>query len=84
MSRIQERKQQRREYLTQKGKAYIKGALVYIPPVTPDTLPSEEVLVRGSEQPYQAQSEMLVRPATQEQESPAGQLLRVSEGEPQD
>ncbi len=54
-----------------------------VPPVTPNTLPAEEVLVRGSEEPQQAQSEMLVRPATAEQVTPKTQLLRVVEGEPQ-
>ncbi len=45
-------------------------------PITPDTLPAEEVLVRGSEVPLQAQRQLLVRPATPEQEPPTEQPLR--------
>src|SRR5438105_4604828 len=33
----------------------------YVPPVTANTLPVEEVLVRGSEQPVQEQSKVLLR-----------------------
>ncbi len=37
------------QLIIKRGKA--AKQLPYIPPVTPDTLPAEEVLVRGSEQP---------------------------------
>ncbi|HZT43960.1 MAG TPA: hypothetical protein VFA07_17470 [Chthonomonadaceae bacterium] len=33
----------------------------YVPPVTGDTFPAEEVLVRGSEEPAQEQSKVLLR-----------------------
>src|SRR5262245_15619593 len=33
----------------------------YIPPVTPNTLPAEEVLVRGSQEPEEEQSAVLLR-----------------------
>jgi hypothetical protein len=60
-------------YLVQKADE--AATLPYIPPVTPDTLPAEEMLVRGSEEP-QAGSETLVRPSTATRETPAEQLLR--------
>ncbi len=56
--------------------------LPYIPPVTPDTLPAEELLVRGAEEPKQAQSEVLVRPVMHEQETPSEQLLCVTDDKP--
>jgi uncharacterized integral membrane protein len=50
----------------------------YAPPVGMNS--PEEILVRGSEQPPVAQSEVLLRAAQmQEQETPAEELLRVSQ-----
>jgi hypothetical protein len=53
------------------------AALTYIPPITPNTLPADEILVRGSEEPPIAQREVLLRAAKQE-ETPKEELLRVS------
>ncbi len=50
----------------------------YVPPVTPDTLPADEILVRGSKEPPIAQSAVLLR-AAKEQETPKKELLRISE-----
>ena len=147
MSRIQERKKQRREYLKKKGTAYTKIGLAtvlvvpiplalcilfaffikildlpspapdidplkftvvtsllglftfacwrlvmftrkthqetkqlpYVPPVTPATLPTEEILVRGVEEPTGQQSEFLLRGAQGSAETPAGELLRSTD-----
>jgi hypothetical protein len=49
-----------------------------VPPVTVDTLPAEEVLVRSSAEPTVRQSEMLLRAATG-QEMPTEELLRVGQ-----
>jgi hypothetical protein len=51
----------------------------YVPPVTPDTLPADEILVRGSEEPPVVQSEVLLRAAKAGQETPQEELLRVSQ-----
>jgi hypothetical protein len=48
----------------------------YVPPVTPDAFPADEILVRGSEEPSVAQSEVLLR-ATNEKETPKEELLRA-------
>jgi hypothetical protein len=53
-------------------------AIPYVPPVSPDTLPTDEILVRGSEEPPVMQSEVLLRAATG-QETPKEELLRVSQ-----
>ena len=50
--------------------------LPYVAPIAPDTLPAEEILVRGSSEPPVAQSEVLLR-AAQGQETPKEELLRV-------
>jgi|SRR5579871_2659238 len=50
----------------------------YVPTVTPNTLRADEILVRGSEEPLVAQSEVLLRAAQQMQETPKEELLRVS------
>jgi hypothetical protein len=50
--------------------------LPYVPPVTLNTLPANEVLVRGSQQPATPHKEVLLRPA-QGGETPADQLLRI-------
>jgi hypothetical protein len=55
----------------------IKG-VPYVPPIVTGTLPADEILVRGSDQPPVAQSEVLVR-AANEQETPKEELLRVSQ-----
>jgi hypothetical protein len=47
----------------------------YVPPVTADTLPADEILVRGSEEPPIAQNAVLLR-AAKGQETPAEELLR--------
>jgi hypothetical protein len=49
----------------------------YVPPVNADSLPAEEVLVRGSVAPPVAQSEVLLRAATA-LETPKEELLRVT------
>jgi hypothetical protein len=51
----------------------------YSPPVTPDTFPANEILVRGSEEPPVAQSEILLRAAQKGEETPKEELLRVSQ-----
>jgi hypothetical protein len=51
--------------------------LPFVPPVTPNTLPAEEVLVRGSEEPT-VQSGLLLR-AAQGVETPKEELLRIAE-----
>jgi hypothetical protein len=50
--------------------------LPYVPPVTAATLPAEEILVRGSEEPPVQQSEVLLR-AAKPQETPEEELLRI-------
>jgi len=50
--------------------------LPYVPPLNPDTLPAEEVLVRGAEEPPIVPSEVLLR-ATNERETPKEELLRA-------
>jgi hypothetical protein len=50
----------------------------YVPPVTPDTLPANEVLVRGAQPPPVVPSEVLLR-AAQGEETPKEELLRVAE-----
>ena len=49
--------------------------IAYIPPVRPDILPADEILVRGSEEPPVVQSTVLVR-ASQGIETPKEELLR--------
>ena len=55
--------------------------LPYVPPVTADTLPAEEVLVRGSEEPVQKQSKVLLRGTQSGLESAEQELLRSSQGQ---
>jgi Zn-dependent protease with chaperone function len=57
-------------------------ALTLVPPLTPNTLPADEILGRASEKPPITQSEILLRPA-QAQETPQQELLRVSKGNQQ-
>jgi hypothetical protein len=52
-----------------------------IQPVTTAYLPAEEVLVRGSQEPIQEQSAVLLRAAGEGDEVPAEELLRASTGE---
>jgi hypothetical protein len=52
------------------------GRIPYIPPVTPDTFPADEILVRGAEEPSDAQSEALLRAAAG-QETPKEELVRA-------
>jgi hypothetical protein len=54
--------------------------LAYIPPVTPDTLPVEEILVRGSEEPPVVTSAILLR-AANGQETAKEELLRITDHE---
>jgi hypothetical protein len=49
--------------------------LHYAPPITPDTLPADEILVRGSDEPSVVQSQVLLR-AAKEQTRQDEQLLR--------
>ena len=58
----------------------ITRRMPYVPPVTASTLPAEETLVRASEEPTVAQSEILLRAAHAEQETPQQELLRGSQG----
>ena len=51
--------------------------LRYVPPVTADTLPANEILIRSSEEPPVAQSEVLMR-AAQGQETPKEELVRMA------
>jgi hypothetical protein len=60
--------------LMDKGRAATR--IPYVPPVTPDTLPADEILVRGAEEPLIAQNEVLLRAARQGQETPKEELLR--------
>jgi hypothetical protein len=53
-------------------------AIPYVQPVTINTLPAEEVLVRGSEEPIQEQSTSLLRAAGERDEFPVEELLRAS------
>jgi hypothetical protein len=53
----------------------------YVPPVNANALPADEVLVRSSEEPAVAQSEVLLRAAQRGQETAKEELLRVSAGE---
>jgi|SRR5579871_414311 len=57
-------------------RAYKAIQIPHIPAVVPDLLPAEEVLVRGSEEPPVAQSDILLRASITEQETPPEQLLR--------
>jgi hypothetical protein len=52
--------------------------LPFVAAVTPDTFPADEILVRGSEAPVQAQRDVLLR-AAMGQETPQEELLRVSQ-----
>ena len=58
--------------MTFKGAKEKVAQLPYVAPVTPDTLPAEEVLVRGTQEP-QAGRETLVRAATPTLEETAQQ-----------
>ena len=53
--------------------------LSHVPPVTADTLPSEEVLVRGSEEPTQEQSKVLLRGTDGSTDTGEQELLRSSQ-----
>jgi ABC-type uncharacterized transport system permease subunit len=53
--------------------------LAFVAPVTPNTLPADEILVRGAEQPTVQQSEVLLRAAQAGQETAKEELLRVSQ-----
>ena len=57
-------------------------SLPYFPPVTIDTLPAEEVLVRSSQEPTQEHSAVLLRAAGESNDTPAEQLLRAAVSEP--
>jgi hypothetical protein len=56
-------------------------AIPYIPPVIADLLPAKEVLVRGSQEPSQDQSTMLLRATGDGAEVSSDELLRASIGE---
>lgn len=54
--------------------------LPYVPPVTPDSLPAEEVLLRGSQEPLQEQGKTLLRAADgSSADTPEQELLRASQ-----
>jgi hypothetical protein len=53
-----------------------EAAIEFVPPVTPGTLPAEEVLVRGSEEPTQDQRTLLLRAADGSANGPADPRLR--------
>jgi hypothetical protein len=50
-----------------------------VPPVTPSTLPAEEILVRGATEPS-APNETLLRATVKGEETKAQELLRSSQG----
>jgi hypothetical protein len=56
------------------------ACLPYVPPVHPNALPADEILVRSSEAPMVAQGEVLLR-AARETCAPQEELLRMSVGE---
>lgn len=51
----------------------------YVPPVTPSTLPAEEILVRGTTEPF-GPSETLLRASVKGKEANAEAMLRVVAG----
>ena len=53
----------------------------YVPPVTASTLPAEEVLVRGAEEPKQEQSKVLLRGIDNSTGTGKQELLRGSQGQ---
>ena len=55
--------------------------LAYVPPVTADTLPADEILVRAADEPPVEQSSVLLRAAQAGLETAKAELLRVSQGE---
>lgn len=57
-------------------KAKIEVARHYAPPVTLETLPAGEVLVRGSNEPLLSSQDQLLRPVTSSRQTPAEELLR--------
>jgi len=57
-------------------------ALPYIPPLTPGTLPAEEVLIRGAQPPTEGQGALLLRAAEESVNTPAKELLRAAAEEP--
>jgi len=59
-------------------------SIPYVPPVTASTLPAEDILVRGADEPPTAHGEVLVRAARHGQETPKEELLRVRPGESRD
>lgn len=63
-----------------KRQSKIASAIPFVPAITPNNLPAEEVLVRSSQKPKQEQSAILLR-AAENKESPAEELLRASTGE---
>ena len=67
------------------GQRMIRSAqemnVAYVPPATPNTLPAEEILVRGAAEPTAAHSDVLLRAAQGEQATPKEDLLRASQGE---
>ena len=54
--------------------------LPYVPPVTPTTLPNEEVLLRSSDASVQEQSQVLLRGMHNSEEADGQELLRSSQG----
>jgi hypothetical protein len=65
--------------LKMSGQAEIVSDVPYVPPVKPDTLPAEEILVRGATQPS-IPSETLLRATMKGEETKADELLRVASG----
>jgi hypothetical protein len=55
--------------------------LPYVPPITPSTLPPEEILVRSAQEPS-SPSETLLRATMTGNETKAEELLRVAPGTP--
>ena len=53
--------------------------LPYVPPVTADTLPAEEVLVRGSQEPTLEQGKVLLRGIQSSPGAGETELLRISQ-----
>jgi hypothetical protein len=58
--------------------------LPYVPPVTVNTLPAEEVLVRGSEEPKEEQGKVLLRGTGGSEGTGEQELLRSSQRQERD
>lgn len=62
-----------------RGKQALK--VPYVPPVTADTLPNEEILLRGSDASAQEQNQVLLRGTLNGEAADGLELLRSSQGQ---